>query len=151
MHLRRALLLFAIVIGLAALVASISEPGGGDDEPQPATSPAGKTPSAGPGPEPASLATVRFKLGMEKESKRLEAGRAAIVSVEVPSAGQVELEGIASAQSAEPLTPARFDVLAPRSGSYAVVFTPASDDERRVVGKIVVSEPRSSASSPKRR
>ncbi len=52
MHLRRALLLFAIVLGLAAVAASISRPTNVDDKP-PRTETA-PTPSATAGPAVAS-------------------------------------------------------------------------------------------------
>src|SRR6185295_19528177 len=78
-HLRRALLLFAIVLGLAALVASLSRPVADkrDRTTQDTTTEPGPpvaTPKPGPA-EPAGGAprTVTFQAS-EKESRRVEAG-----------------------------------------------------------------------------
>jgi hypothetical protein len=41
----------------------------------------------------------------------------------------------------EPLTPARFDVLASEPGRHEIEFTPAAGDETGVAGSLVVEPP----------
>jgi hypothetical protein len=134
-HLRRALLLFAIVLGLAAIAASISRPANVDDEPPPAeTTP---TPSVTAGPGRGEPQTISFNAG-DPRARALEAGRAASVTVAVEAPGMVEIPALGVSAAAEPLTPARFDVLSPRSGRYKITFVPAAGDEARTAGTLVV-------------
>ena len=131
MELRRALLLFAIVLGVAAIVALVSAP-----ERAPRDDGSGlpdvEEPSAGPGGQ---APAVSFSAA-EPKVRRLEAGRPATVAVEVPAPGQVELEGLSLSAPADPLTPARFEVLERRPGRYAVRFTPAEGGEARRAGTL---------------
>ena len=131
MELRRALLLFAIVLGLAAIATSVSRPRETRDpppEPPPAPAVAGAA-------EPLEL---RFEPASKPRTRRLEAGRPATMIVAVDEPGQVEIEGLGLSAAAEPLTPARFDVLATDEGRYPVRFTPAAMSEGSVVGAIDV-------------
>jgi hypothetical protein len=146
MHLRRALLLFAIVLGLAAVAASISRPANVDDEAPPAAT----TPSVSPGSAPPSpLATpghgrpvaIDFDAG-DPRARPLERGRAASVTVAVESPGVVEIPGLGVSTAAEPLTPARFDVLPTQRGRYRIRFVPAAGDAARHAGTLVVREGR---------
>lgn len=137
MKLRRALLLFAMVLGLAALASSLSRPDEDRDEPGPSEGPADRVREPGSGP-----ATVRFAAGRRREVRRLEAGSAATVLVEVSDPGQVRIEGLGLTQPAEPLTPARFDVLLAQPGSSRVVAEPAGGGPREVVGTLVVRDTR---------
>jgi hypothetical protein len=144
MRLRRALLLFALVLGLAALATSVSRP---RDERKRETPPAAKprAPEASPSPAPGRPARLTFSAkGRRPESRRLVAGRAAIVTVKVSEPGQVELEGLGVSAPAEPLTPARFDVLTDEPARHAVRFTPAgAGGESRLVGflRVVSASP----------
>jgi hypothetical protein len=144
MHLRRALLLFAIVLGLAALVASLSRPV--DNERTQSTTPTETEPGP-PTVEPGSPAaggsaelpqTVVFR-GSEDEARKLEAGQAATVVVEVAEPGNVEIPDMGLTAPADPVTPARFDVLASRPGRYPLVFTPARGEEPEPAGSLVVT------------
>ncbi len=143
MHLRRALLLFAIVLGLAAIAASVSRP---RDSAEQAESPASateteQTPSVRPGPDRPPPATELTFFAADPGRQRLEAGRAATVFVEVEEPGQVEIADLGISASAEPLTPARFELLARAAGRYPITFTPAADDDARVeAGTLVVAE-----------
>ena len=58
--------------------------------------------------------------------------------VEVDEPGHVEIRDLGVTQSAEPLTPARFEVLTSRSGRYPISFTPAGDDREEKAGTLVV-------------
>jgi hypothetical protein len=147
-HLRRALLLFAIVLGMAALVASLSRPVAErrdrttqetTQETTPEPGPPVATPQPGPA-KPASGApeTVTFQ-APEKESKRVEAGTAVTVQVAVTEAGTVDIPDLGMTAPADPFTPARFDVLATRPGGYPLLFTPAAGEQAEPAGRLVVT------------
>lgn len=141
MQVRRVLLLFALVLGVAAIVASVSAPRQGD---RTETSPA-EGPDTGallaPGPAPVAPARIAFRARGRSRTRRLRARRAAIVTVRVQEPGQVELEGLGLSAAAEPLTAARFDLLVDRPGRYRVRFTPAQRGEAETVGVLRVVRP----------
>jgi hypothetical protein len=89
-ELRRALLLFAIVLGLAAIATSVSRP---RDEPsKPAQPPATtSTPVASPGPDGGGAEEITFEPAAKPPTHRLETGRPATVVVKVDEPGQVKL------------------------------------------------------------
>ena len=122
MQLRRALLLFAIVLGLAALVAGLSKPEDSSDSPQ---EPVAAAPPAG---APRGEAELVFDAARPRR-RALEAGQAAELLVEVHLAGQVEIPDLGLSAPADPVTPARFDVLEDRPGSYPILFAPADGSE----------------------
>lgn len=119
MHLRRALVLFAIVVGLAALVAALS--------PRPKTQtlvPPAPT-AVPPTPPPAPTARMSLDLTAEKHVRRhVPPGAHLILTVQVPEPGDVSF--MSSVQAAEQHTPATFDVLMPQSGSFEVEFAPSA-------------------------
>ena len=143
-HLRRALLLFAIVLGMAALVASLSRPvSERRDRTTQQTTPAPGPPVATPQPGPAEPAghaprTVTFQ-APERESRRVRAGAAVTVEVAVNEAGTVDIPDMGMTAPADPVTPARFDVLATRPGRYALLFTPAAGERAEPAGSLVVT------------
>ena len=154
MHLRRALLLFALVLGVAALAASFSRDSGSPDPLAPPDPNATQTqtetqtetaPTATPGDTPVATgdapATLRFDVA-EDQTRRLETGAAASVEVSVEEPGLVSIPLLGLSGPAEPVTPARFDVLVPNAGNYPIVFTPALGDEEREVGLLSVSAPK---------
>jgi hypothetical protein len=134
-HLRRALILFGVVLALAALAASISEPRH-DAQKQGSPSAAAAPP---PHSVPAQPPTVHFDASGPRQSKRLRVGSHVTVAVAVPESGQVDLEGLGLGSSAEPDTPALFDVLADHPMRVTVVFTPASATRGDTVGTLTVS------------
>jgi hypothetical protein len=141
-HLRRALLLFAIVLGLAAVAASVSRPRGADPlrAPPTTTEQQATTPSARPGSEGSVPAPVELTFPTGRPRTRyLRAGQAATVLVEVSEAGQVRIGDLAMSVVAEPLTPARFDVFTRAVGRHSITFAPAgaADQEQRL-GTLVV-------------
>jgi hypothetical protein len=138
MHLRRALLLFAVVLGVAAVLASLTGPARRSDEPvDPART--SVLPKLGPQPAPRGPARLRFAEGGKRERRSLAPGRSAVVTVEVKRPGQVEVEDLGLTAAAEPLTPARFDVLTRSSGRHDVRFTPVAG-ESRVIGVLRVAQ-----------
>jgi hypothetical protein len=66
----------------------------------------------------------------------------------VPEPGEVLLEGLGLRQAADPLTPARFELLAGPPGGHDVTFVPVAGDTRRV-GRIEFEEP--ATVTPRRR
>lgn len=133
------MLLFAIVLGMAALVASLSRP---VDERRGDSTPRGPAesgpPTATPSPVPEPPAALSFDAA-KTESKRLPAGEAATVLVAVDEAGSVEIPGLGLSAPADRFTPARFDVLANRAGRYDLLFTPAAGEEAEPAGRLVVT------------
>jgi hypothetical protein len=144
-HLRRALLLFAIVLGMAALVASLSRPieQRRDDttprEPREPREPG--PPTATPAPAPNLPSTLSFDAA-ENESIRLRAGAAATLEVSVEEPGSVDIPGLGLSAPAEPVTPARFEILATRPGHYELTFTPATGDSTEPAGRLVITSAR---------
>ncbi len=140
MHVRRALLLFAIVLALAAVAASVSNPR--DDD--------GKSDTAGtlavPGAD-AEARTVDGESAVEftvarPRVRRVVSGRATTVRVHVPSAGQVQIRGLGQTSDADEFTPARFDLLPSRPGRYPLEFIPAAGDNPEPVGTLVAVRPK---------
>jgi hypothetical protein len=137
-HLRRALLLFAIVLGMAALAASLSRP---IEQPRTDTSPREprvRGPAiATPAPAPERPTELSFDAARD-ETMRLRAGAAATVQVSVAEAGQVEIPGMGLSAPADSFTPASFDVLEYRPGRYRLTFTPAAGEHPEPAGRLVV-------------
>jgi hypothetical protein len=138
-HLRRALLLFAIVLGLAAFAASVTRPGddSGDTE-RSASPPTQGEPTVSPGTSGETALTIRFNAERE-QVRRLEVGRAATLQVSVDEPGQVEVPLLDLAAPAEPVTPARFEIFASEAGRYPITFTPAASEESLPAGILDVT------------
>jgi hypothetical protein len=145
-HLRRALLLFAIVLGLAAIAASVSQTPeeSSERDSQPAVQSDTESvpePSASPG-NATTVAGVRelvFDAG-EGQTRRVDTGQPATVLVEVDEPGLVEIVNLGLSAPAEPLTPARFEVLSSNPERHAITFTPADGDTPNEAGTLVVRE-----------
>jgi hypothetical protein len=137
-HIRRALLLFAIVLGMAALVASLSRPVDESTKTAPAEQPGPAT--AGPGPTPVDNPPRPISLDASSRTRRhLEQGRAATVEVAVDEAGSVEVPDLGLTASADEHTPARFEVFPTRTGAYPILFTPVDGDRAQPAGTLVVT------------
>jgi hypothetical protein len=143
-HIRRALLLFAVVLGLAAVAASVSRQPQGSDKPgnpPAAQTKAPKTPMAEalPGSAAPSESKVELVFKADRDqTRRLDAGQAATVLVESEEPGLVDIPDLGVTAAAEPLTPAQFDVLVDQVGRYGIAFTPASGDTASKAGTLVV-------------
>jgi hypothetical protein len=133
MHLRRALLLFALVLGLTGLAASIAPP------PE-----AGKDKTVAPPPAPSPRAaeeqrTVTFKApvkGGKPIVRRVQPDSRILVQVQARRPGQASLPALGRIDDATGLAPARFELLAPEAGRYDVLFEPTGGAPARV-GTIV--------------
>jgi hypothetical protein len=144
-HVRRALLLFAIVLGLAAIAASVSRQ---PDEPreraeQPAerqgTEEAAPEPTVSPGNSTPMSGTLELTFDAERDRpRRLDAGQPAAVLVEVDEPGLVEIPDLGRSAHGDPLTPARFDVLVREAGRYEISFTPVDGDTPSPAGTLLV-------------
>jgi hypothetical protein len=137
-HVRRALLLFAIVLGLAAIAASVSRTPeeSGERAERPAEPPA-TAPTLSPGAAAPSAVELEFDAAREQR-RRLDTGQPATVVVEVDEPGLVELPNLGLSAPGDPLTPARFDVLVSDPGRFAITFTPANGDLPVPAGTLVV-------------
>jgi hypothetical protein len=141
-HVRRALLLFAIVLGLAAIAASVSRPPDESNEraERPAEPPA-TAPTVSPGTAPPGATAVELTFHASRDqTRRLDAGQPASVVVEVVEPGLVEIPGLGLSAPGEALTPARFEVLVSEPGRYGITFTPADDDVPSPAGTLVVRD-----------
>jgi hypothetical protein len=143
-HLRRALLLFAIVLGLAAIAASLSRQQ--DDAPEdsanrvpPAATEQEPTVSPGSAEESPQAATVVLRSGSD-ERVRATTGQPVTLEVTVDEAGLVDIPELGLSSAAEPLTPARFEILVNEPGRYPVTLTPAEGGEEEAAGTLVVRE-----------
>jgi hypothetical protein len=145
-HIRRALLLFAIVLGLAAIATSVSrspeDSGDGDSPPAvPSEAEEATTPSVSRG-DAAPVSGVRelvFEADRD-QTRRLDAGEPATVLVEVEEPGLVEISDLGLSAPAEPLTPARFEILTSDPDRIDITFTAAADDLPGPAGTLVVRE-----------
>ena len=137
MHIRRALLLFAIVLGMAALVASLSrspaERSATDPREEPGTGPATATGT----PVDGSPRPVSFNAASD-ERRHVPASRAATLEISVDEPGSVELPELGLTANTDEHTPARFEVFPTDPGRYEILFTPADGDESRRAGTLVV-------------
>ena len=144
MELRRALLLFAIVLGLAAVVSLLANPPADRER-------AAEQPASRDNPRPSSSRSVaraqparrtgreiRFVVGRPARTRTLKAGTAASITVAVEEPGEVSIDGLGLLAQAGPLTPARFDVLSTTPGRYPVRFRAVPDTERRRLGVLQV-------------
>lgn len=145
-HIRRALLLFAIVLGLAAIAASVSRSpeDSGDREPPPVAPSESEelpSPSVSSGDAPAVSGVRELVFDAERDqTRRLDAGQPATVLVEVEEPGLVEISDLGLSAPAQPLTPARFEILTSNPDRIDITFTAAEDDLAGPAGTLVVRE-----------
>jgi hypothetical protein len=143
---RRVLLLFAIVLGLAAIAGSVANPP--DDGEQATTAPEGQPPEPAAEPSPPAPdaggdaleeGAVRFSAAGSPRTREVEQGQPATVLVEVESPGEVSIPSLGLIETAEPLTPARFDVFATEPAAHEIVFQPARPGaERSTIGTLEI-------------
>jgi len=139
MHLRRALLLFALVLGLAALVAALAPPRPDRRSTPARPQPPGQRPKAEPRTPSGRDVAVEFARG-KRGSRAVVVPAHVLVTVRAPRVGQVELQGLNEVDTAEPGTPAEFDLFLSRPGRYPVVLTPIGLPARRLGTLVARSE-----------
>ena len=146
MHIRRALLLFAIVLGLAAIAASVSrspDDSGDSDAPPVVRSETEEVPSPSLSPGDAGPVSGVRELIFEADrdqTRQLDAGQPATVLVEVEEPGLVEISDLGLSAPAQPLTPARFEILTSNPDRIDITFTAVEDDTPGPAGTLVVRE-----------
>ena len=133
MQASRLLLLFAFLLLLSALAASVQpapRPGGTGQTTPPAPAPPGDARAAVPG-------EVRFDASRRRRTARVRTGERVVVSVAVDEPGDVLVPGLGLVQTAEYRTPAVFDLLLDEPARHDVRFRPVAGAER-LVGTLVV-------------
>jgi hypothetical protein len=126
-HVRRAILLFALVLGLAALAAAISpsrQPAAPALTPPPATAGAG------------AQRQLTFSVG-GKRVRRARAGEHLLVSVASEAGGIATIPRLGLTAAIAPTAPAQFDLLAPSPGRYDVLVSASDGSRPRRVGTLV--------------
>jgi hypothetical protein len=131
MNLRRVLLLMTMVLLLTAVVISVAPPrkeeesggAGAAPAPQPVRSP------------PPREVDLRFPPPERPPTIRLVQGDHAVVEVATSVAGEATLMGLLD--SAEPGTPATFDVLAQEPARHTATFTPQFGKPQRIATFVV--------------
>ncbi len=121
---------------MAAIVSSIARPPerGGDSASESSNEkPTGAetTPSASgtePGTRTPQPRTVQFGSGAKPATRTVEAGQPATVLVDVETASQVAIPSLGVTDTAEPLTPAMFELLVAAKGKHAILAQPAGSD-----------------------
>jgi hypothetical protein len=116
-HLRRAILLFALVLGLTALAAAVSP--SRHDEEAPVT-PAVATPARPVAPRKVSF-TVHASGVPKDHSARV--GEHLLLTVNSPDGGLVTIPRLGRTATVSPAAPAQFDLLAPPAGRYDVLLS----------------------------
>jgi hypothetical protein len=135
-QLRRILLLFALVLGLSALVAALAPPP--DDTRERADEP--PTESAPRSGDPPRALQLAVPTGTGRApTRRAAPGARVSLEVVVSRVGEVELEELGLRQSADPRTPARFEFIAGAAGQVAVVFHPVAG-RARLAGRLVFAK-----------
>jgi hypothetical protein len=121
---------------VAAIVSSIARPperGGDSASESSGGKPAGTetAPNASatqPGTRTPQPKTVQFRSGAKPPTRTLEVGQPATVLIDVETASQVAIPSLGLTDTAEPLTPAMFEVLVTAKGRHAIVAQPAGSD-----------------------
>jgi hypothetical protein len=132
-HIRRAILLFALVLGLTAVAASLA--------PTPRES-RNQTPSKVPPPPPApagqgiTVVKLRAPATAKPPEPQVKTGTHVVIAVSSSQAGQAAIPTLGRIASVGAYSPARFDLNAPAPGRYPVWFT-APGGEAQQVGTLV--------------
>jgi hypothetical protein len=134
MHLRRAILLMGLILLVTAIVGAL------------VPAPHDRTPAEAPLPAPegagaARVRTISLRYPPAQQAPRLrvDAGSHVLLEVTTNRPGQATVGPLDLVAPAEPHTPAHFDVLATRPGSYPVAFQPAAGGSVRTVGTLTVA------------
>ena len=151
MQIRRVLLLFALVLGLSALVASLAPPPEDADRGQTTeTTVAAPPPPPGPAMQRMTVRMPARGLGAPRVTRRVREGSSFSLEVPVREAGDVVVDELGLRQSVDPRTPARFYLLADPAGRYTVAFVPVLG-VRRVIGHLAFVGPETVTPRPRDR
>jgi hypothetical protein len=134
---RRLLVLFAVLLGLTALVTSLApRPTVGPRPVDPAVS----TPAPTPSPLPSGQASRRIERTISADTGRrarvrARAGDVLALTVRGDLLDAVEIAGLGKLASVEPGSPARFEMLLDTAGEFRVTLL----DAKRAIGLIEVA------------
>jgi hypothetical protein len=128
-HFRRAILLFALVLGLAALAAAVSPS-------RHASGPALAPPQVGSRAGTGAVRQLEFAVG-GKRVRRARQGEHLLVSVAAEGGGVATIPRLGQTATVSPTAPAQFDLLAPPPGRYDVQITPTGATSARRIGTLV--------------
>jgi hypothetical protein len=128
-HFRRAILLFALVLGLAALAAAVSP---SRETSGPALSP----PQVGQRGGTGAVRQLAFGAG-GRRVRRVREGEHVVVSVASEAGGLATIPGLGQTETVSPTAPAQFDLLAPPPGRYDVLLTTTGTTTARRIGTLV--------------
>lgn len=123
-----------MVLGVAAIVSSVARPpdrGGDDNASQSSSGQQADAETASPtepGTRTAQPTTVRFESGAKPPTRTVEVGQPATVLVDVETASQVAIPSLGVTDTAEPLTPAMFELLVTKQGTHEILAQPAGSD-----------------------
>ncbi len=118
-HLRRAILLFALVLGLTALAAAVSP---SRETPQPAI---GLAPAAPGGTTVPRNITFKLSESGIPKVQYARTGQHILLTIPVREGGLVTIPLLGRTATASAANPAQFDLLAPPPGRYDVMFEPS--------------------------
>jgi hypothetical protein len=132
-HLRRAILLFALVLGLTALAAAVSPVPRDENKPATPGTPVGPAGSV----LPRAIAFTSLG-GGRPQVRRARPGEHLLVTVASAQGGLVTIPALGRTESVSEAAPARFDLLAPEAGRYDVMLSlGGGGEEPRRVGTLV--------------
>lgn len=136
---RRLLLLFAVLLGLTALVTSLaprpSAPAGGADAPVSTPSPAPTRTTQDRLPSRRLERTISADAGRSRAHVRARAGDVLALTVRGDMLDGVEIDGLGKIEPISPDSPARFEMLLDAPGEFRVKLL----DAQRAVGLIDVA------------
>ena len=136
---RRLLVLFAVLLGLTALVTSLApRPTAGPRPTEPAATTPPRPPPRPPHPRSPSRRierTISADPGRSRARVRARAGDVLALTVRGDLLDSVEITGLGKLEPIEPGSPARFETLLDTPGEFRVTLT----DAQRAVGLIEVA------------
>jgi hypothetical protein len=130
MHLRRALLLFALILGLTAVAVAVSPSRERDD-------PTAPPPADAPARPPFRDVVFDVRASGRATLRSARTGEHLLLSVSSAEGGLVTIPRLGLTDSVELDSPAHFDVLAPSPGRYDVLLAPSALEQPRRVGTLL--------------
>jgi hypothetical protein len=130
-HLRRAILLFALVLGVTAVAAAVSPT---RDDTGPAVAPAPAVSAAEALPRHVVLDARHSR---RSRVMRARVGEHIVVSVLESEGGLATIPRLGRTATVSVDAPASFDLLGPPAGRYDVMFEASGSNEARRVGTLV--------------
>jgi hypothetical protein len=134
-HLRRSILLFALVLGLTALAAAVSPSRNGSDDS--VTVPPQSAPASEALPRQIKLDARRSLVAAPRVLRARTNEHVVVTLLAGRSGGLATIPRLGRTATVSGAAAARFDLLAPAPGRYDVMFEATGSDEPRRVGTLV--------------